>query len=396
LESYSPSFPRIKRPVRLRFQLVTFAVARTVTNTGHRMIYPFLPVFAKGLGVDLEAIALAVTARSALGLASPAFGSLAGSRGRRVAMLAGLLAFVGGMTLVTVWPTYPALFLALLLASAGKLIYDPAMQAYIGDRVHYTQRGLAIAITEFSWSAAFLLGAPVIGWLIARSGAWQAPFPLLAVGGLLSAAVLWWAVPSDAVQLGSRLSLAQGLRTVLVCTPAVAALAVSLLISASNETVGIVYGAWIEDAFGLKVTALGAASAVIGIAELAGEGSVAGFVDRLGKRRAVVLGIALNALACLLLPVLGVGVGGALVGLFLFYITFEFAVVSAIPLMTELLPGARATLMAWNVAAFAGGRMLGSLIGPQLFTLGLLANGATAAVFDVIALAALLLFVRQD
>jgi predicted MFS family arabinose efflux permease len=382
--------------VRLRFRLVIFAVARTVTNTGHRMIYPFLPVFAKGLGVDLEAIALAVTARSALGLASPAFGLLAGGRGRRVAMLAGLLAFVGGMILVTVWPTYPALFAALLLASAGKLIYDPAMQAYIGDRVHYTQRGLAIAITEFSWSAAFLLGAPVIGWLIARSGAWQTPFPLLAVGGLLSAAVLWWAVPSDAVQWGSRLSLAQGLRAVLACTPALAALAVSLLVSAANETVGIVYGVWMEGAFGLKVTALGAASAVIGIAELAGEGSVAGFVDRLGKRRAVVLGIALNALACLLLPALGVGVGGALVGLFLFYVTFEFAVVSAIPLMTELLPGARATLMAWNVTAFAGGRMLGSLIGPQLFNLGLLANGATAAVFDGFALAALLLFVRQD
>jgi len=151
-----------------------------------------------------------------------------------------------------------------------------------------------------------------------------------------------------------------------------------------------------EDAFGLKVTALGAASAVIGIAELAGEGSVAGFVDRLGKRRAVGLGIALNALACLLLPALGVSIGGALVGLFLFFVTFEFAVVSAIPLMTELLPGARATLMAWNVAAFAGGRMLGSLIGPQLFNLGLLANSATAAVFDVFALAALLLFVRQD
>jgi len=396
VETYSSSFPRIKRPVRLRFQLVTFAVARTVVNTGHRMIYPFLPVFAKGLGVDLEAVALAVTARSALGLASPAFGALADRRGRRVAMLAGLLAFVSGMILVTVWPTYPALFAALLLASVGKLVYDPAMQAYIGDRVHYTQRGLAIAITEFSWSAGFLVGAPLIGWLIARSGAWQAPFPLLAVGGLLGVVVLWWAVPSDTVQSGYGLSLARGLRTVLVCTPALAALAVSFLISASNETVGIVYGAWMEDAFGLKVAALGAASAVIGIAELAGEGSVAGFVDRLGKRRSVALGMALNAVACLLLPVLGVGVVGALVGLFLFYITFEFAVVSAIPLMTELLPNARATLMSWNVAAFAGGRMLGSLIGPQLLDLGLLANGTVAAVFDVIALAALLLFVRQD
>jgi predicted MFS family arabinose efflux permease len=384
------------RSVRLRSQLAAITGARLVINTGHRMIYPFLPTFARGLGVSLDTVALAVTARSALGLIGPLFGMGVDRLGRKAAMIAGVLLVAGGMALVFAWPTYPALVIALLLASAGKLIYDPAMQAYIGDRVQYAQRGLAIAVTELGWSGAFLLGMPVIGWLIARSDRWQAPFPLLAGLGVAAAVILWRIVPHDGVLPVERPSLAQGIRLALTHPSVWAALLISLLISASNEVIGIVYGAWLEDSFGLKVTALGASAIVIGIAELAGEGGVAGFVDRLGKRRAVTLGISANALACLMLPALGVGVEGALIGLFLVYLTFEFAVVSAIPLMTELVPSARVTVMAGNLTAFSAGRMLGTLIGPPLFDLGLGANGVTAAIFDLVALAVLLVFVQQE
>jgi predicted MFS family arabinose efflux permease len=385
------------QPVRLRFQIVAFSVARTVINTGHRMVYPFLPTFARGVGVDLEAVALAVTARSALGLISPVFGSLADRRGRKTATITGMLIFAGGMALVTIWPTYPALFVTLALGGVGKLVYDPSMQAYIGDRVDYARRGLAIGITELSWSTAFLLGVPILGWLIDRSGYWQAPFPVLAGFSLVMAAMLWVVIPSDTPPASTaHPALTQGIRVVLRYSPALAGLGIALLISASNEVVSIIYGAWMEDAFGLQVAALGAASAVIGIAELTSEGTVAAYVDRLGKRRAVAVGIGANALACLLLPALSFGVMGALVALFLFFLTFEFAVVSLVPLMTELAPEARATLMAGNVAAFSGGRMVGALLGPPLFNVGLLANSATAAILNGIALVVLLIFLKHD
>jgi len=380
----------------LRIQIIGLAVARLVLNTGHRMVYPFLPTFARGLGVDLEAIALVVTARSGLGLISPVFGAFADARGRKNAMLAALLLFAASMALVSLWPTYPALFVALLLASSAKLLYDPSMQAYIGDRVQYTRRGLAIAITELSWSGAFLLGIPLLGWLIARADTWRAPFVPLALAGLGASILVWRLLPADEPLAVRRPSLAQGARTVLAHPTALAGLGLSMLMNLSNETIGIVYGAWMEDAFGLQVAALGAASAVIGLAELGGEGLVAGVVDRVGKRRAVAAGLALNAGACLLLPALAFRVEGALVGLFVFYITFEFAVVSLIPIMTELLPGARATLMAGNVAFFALGRMLGALIGPPLFAYGLLANGIVAAAGNLLALALLVGFVKQE
>lgn len=395
ISDHSLSIPPA-RHVRLRVQLAVFSTARLALNTGNRMVYPFLPTMARGLGVDLDALALAVTARSSLGLFSPTFGSLADRYGRKSIMLAGILCFAVAMSAVTLWPTYPVLFGALLLANLSKLLYDPSMQAYIGDRVQYSQRGLAIAITELSWSGAFLLMMPVLGWLIARTDRWYSPFPLLAVTSFLAVGLLWRTMPSDAVQVQKRPSLVEGLRIVLAYSPALAALAMGFMLTLGNETIGIVYGAWLEDAFKLKVTALGASAIVIGIAELAGEGTVAGFVDRIGKRRAVAAGLALNSAACILLPAFGFDVEGAMVGLFLFYLTFEFTLVSSIPLMTELIPSARATLLAANVTAYAGGRMLGSFIGPHLYDLGLLANGIAAAIFELIALAVLILFIRQE
>ena len=92
------------------------------------------------------------------------------------------------------------------------------------------------------------------------------------------------------------------------------ALAISMLLVMANENVFIVYGAWMEDQFGLAVSALGVASIVISLAELVAESSSAGLVDRLGKRRAVLGGLLLNVLAYLLLPRIAGTLAGALAG----------------------------------------------------------------------------------
>lgn len=390
------SLPPETRPISLRAQLVMFTAVRLAINTGHRMIYPFLPFFADGLNISLSTAAHAVAARSSLGLISPLFGILADRRGRKAAMLLGLLLFTGGMLLVSCWPTYPALFAALLAASACKLLFDPAMMAYIGDRVPYARRGAAIALTELSWSGAFLFVIPVLGWLIARADVWYAPFPLLAGAGGTALLALWRIMPSDRDHAAARPSFARSVRGIFAHPAALAALGMGFLLMFGNELIGVIYGAWLEESFGLQVTALGASAIVIGIAEMTSESGVAAFVDRVGKRRAVAAGLVGNALANLLLPLLGTSTAGALVALFFVYLTFEFAVVSALPLMTELVPDARATLLAGSVTLYSAGRTLGALIGPWLFDFGLPASALAAALCDVAALALVLLFVHHE
>ena len=136
--------------------------------------------------------------------------------------------------------------------------------------------------------------------------------------------------------------------------------------------------------------ALAGASAVIGVAELGGEGLVALITDRIGKPLAVFLGLSVNILACLLLPWIGRTETGALAGLFLFYISFEYVVVSQIPMMTEAVPGARATVMALNLVGFGIGRSLGAFLSTLIYNgLGFLIVTLTAVLFNILAILAL-------
>ncbi len=112
---------------------------------------------------------------------------------------------------------------------------------------------------------------------------------------------------------------------------------------------------------------------------------MAGFVDRLGKPRAIGLGLAVNSLAALLLPFVGQTKFGALAGLFFFYLSFEFTIVSAIPLMTEILPNARTTMMAFNVVALSMGRAIGAFLAPRLYGAGFFAVAAGAVLFNLVA-----------
>ena len=376
--------------MRLRFQLLIFMFLRIILNTMHRMVYPFLAVFARGLGVDLTTLSFVVTARSFFGMFAPVFGSIADHRGRRFGMLSGIFLFTAGMGLVAILPSFLTFSIALLLAILGKYLFDPAMQAYFGDRIPYERRGTALAITEGAWSLAFIAGIPLIGYLIAAYG-WNAPFPLLAGLGLGMFVVIWRMIPRiDHASRQPIIASIKNVRAVLTNIPALAGISIALWASAANELVNLIFGVWLEDSFGLKIAALAGASAVIGLSELSGEGLVALTTDRLGKPRALVLGLTGNILAALLLPIVGRTEIGALVGLFLFYITFEYVLVSHIPLMTEILPSARATLLSFNVTGHSLGRMIGALLATFVYQkFGFLPVTLMAILFNMFALLAL-------
>ncbi len=408
-----PSEPgRSRLPLRLRYQLAALTFCRMVLSTAHRMVYPFLPTFARGLGVPLESLTLLVTARFLVVFGSPLLAGFSDRRGRRAAMLVGMLLFTAAMALVAFSPTYPALFAGLLLALFAKVLFDPSTQAFVGERVPYPRRGLAIALSELSWSSVYLIAIPILGWLIARYG-WNAPFPLLAVLGGGSALLVFLTISapgpslardksgvrpavstSAAHRIGQPRRLAF-LRALRAQPSALAMLAIAFSVSMANESIIIVYGIWMETAFGLQVAALAAATAVIGFSELTGEGLVALLSDRLGKRTALLGGLALNAAACLALPLLAWDLAPALVGLFLYYITFEYTVVAFIPLLTEQMPEARATFLAANASIHAGGRALGALLGPWLFERGFFWNGLAGVVLNLVGLALLWALVQE-
>jgi predicted MFS family arabinose efflux permease len=255
-------------------------------------------------------------------------------------MLAGTLLFVLGAALPIIWTSYTAFVLTLVSTTIGYLIFIPSMQAYLGDQVSYKRRGLAIAVTEMGWSLSFIIGVPIVGVLIERLG-WRSPFPLLVALGLIAFIVFTRILPAGEKSPNIRPSVMTNLTKVFTYPLALAGLASGMLFSTANETINLIFGVWLEENFSLKITALGMVALAIGMAEFAGEGFVGILTDRLGKIRSINIGLVLNCLALLILLTMSRWLGGALIGLFIFYLTFEFTLVSAIPLMSEVLPPAR-------------------------------------------------------
>jgi predicted MFS family arabinose efflux permease len=158
----------------------------------------------------------------------------------------------------------------------------------------------------------------------------------------------------------------------------------------ANDSLFVVYGAWLEKDYQLPHAALGSATIVIGAAELLAEALIAFFADRIGLVRSAVGGVALTTVAFLLLPAVSRTLPLALGALFFAFLAFEFTVVTAMGLFTEVLPDARGTMMGMLAATSGTGRMLGALTGGYVWLWGgLAATGAVAAVLSLCALGSL-------
>jgi predicted MFS family arabinose efflux permease len=158
--------------------------------------------------------------------------------------------------------------------------------------------------------------------------------------------------------------------------PALGALAYVFFVSAANDNLFVVYGAWLEKSFGLGIVALGLGPSLIGVAELVGEGLTAAVSDRIGLKRALVAGLGLSVMGYLALPFLERSLAVSLGGLAVLFLIFEFTMVTSITLCTEILPGFRATMMSGFFATAGIGRVVGALMGGAVWQAGgILATG---------------------
>jgi predicted MFS family arabinose efflux permease len=347
--------------------------ARFLSNLGFRLVFPFLPTIARGLDTSLGTVGLALSVREVTGLAGLPLGA-ATDRGRHRRMMAGaILVFAGGCLLAAASPGVVVFAIAMAATGIGKVAFDAAMGAWIGEHVPFGQRGRITGITELSWAGAFLIGVPIVAVLI-EWGGWRTPFLVLAGANALVAVALWRRLEPDHPLAGERRPLLSRL------APGVGPLVVAVAaIVLGHQLVLVTFGAWFEDAFGLDVGGLGVLAIVLGVAELIGTVLTVAFTDRIGKARSVALGGLLMVPAAAafgvadtrLLAVVAVGV--ALLG-------FEYSFISALPYATEIDPEARGATLGLLLAAVTCTRAVGSVVGTQVYDgPGIGAVGAIAA-----------------
>lgn len=357
---------------RFAWKVCVATLCRLSLNTARRFAYPFAPALGRGMSVPLTAVTSIIAVNQSTAILGMFFGPLADRLGYRLMMLSGLGMLVLGMFAGGFLPFYGVVLTALFLAGLGKSVFDPAIQAYIGQRVPFHRRGLFIGLIEFSWAGSTLVGIPLVGLLIEYMG-WRAPFFAMGGVGFIGMVALKILLPKDGKKI-IRHQSASGLWSAWarLCQDkaALGAVGFAFFVSAANDNLFVVYGAWLEKSFSLSIVVLGLGTSVIGIAELSGEGLTAAISDRLGLKRSVASGMSLCIISYITLPLLGQTLSLSLGGLFLIFLTYEFTIVSALSLCTELLPGLRATMMSGFLAAAGVGRGIGALMGGPVWLIG--------------------------
>jgi predicted MFS family arabinose efflux permease len=391
--------PAPPKPIRLAPALVALTLARLVINGARRFPYAILTPLAASLSVPRAVLEQTLSAEWAAGALSPLVAGPAAERlGRKRTMLAALGLFTAVTGAAAVAPLAALALFALVALGFTKMLFDPAMQAYVGDRTPYQRRALAIGVTELSWSGALFTFGALAVFLVVQAGA-GAIFAVLAAGGALAFGLIWVLVPEDrAGQPGTKNENRAPLnfRLLLAGRTALAILAISALMSVAAENMMVMYEAWLRQSFVLPTETFAGLTWMIGGAEIAGEILVIVVADRFGKRRLALLALVAAGLAYGALPLAGGSFFTALGGLLTMFFAFEVSIVVFIPLVTEALPAARGTMMSVNVAASALGRALGALTGGLLFRLGGYGlNGVAALALNLIAAALIWRCVRE-
>ena len=392
--STPPDADRPQEPAaRLILNIGVAGLCRFILNTSRRFVYPFAPVLSRGLGVPLTAITSLIALNWATGILAIFIGPVTDRLGYRLMMIAGMILLAVGLLVSGFFPLYAVVLVALFLAALGKAVFDPAVQTYISEQVPYRRRGLAIGFLEYSWAGSALLGIPALALVIDKFG-WRSPFFFMGLLALLGIAALVVLIPrANKNHAGpkSKIDLKAAWQGVLREKTARGALAFVFLVSAANDNLFVVYGAWMEKSFGLSIVALGLGTSTIGLAELLGETMTATLADRIGLKRSVMTGLAICIIFYAILPFVGQTISMAFVSLFLIFVAFEFMIVASVSMATELLPEARATMMATYLGAAGLGRVAGALIGGPVWLIGgILATSMVSALISALALGTLI------
>ncbi|MBI4934744.1 MAG: MFS transporter [Actinobacteria bacterium] len=350
-------------PAEVRDHITLLTGARTCANACFRFAPPFLATIAAGQGTSLDRIGVALAVSELSGLASPLTARVADRFHRRTAMTAGLVGVGLGATLAGLSGHLVVFTVALVVLAQSKVMFDLGLASWVSDRVPFERRGRVIGLTETSWALGLLLGVTTMG-LITATTSWRIGYAAGAVAVVAMAGLVVRAIPDDGVGQGHADRPRSHAR--IVPRGWVVAAAVFCLMAAS-QFLFVTFGSWLQDHAGLTDTGVSIVVFGLGFGELLSSLSAARYSDRWGKERAAAIGAGIMIPAAL---GLALAHGHTWIGLPLLVVAiaaFEFGIVSAIPLSSEIVPGAPARGMALTLAVGTLGRAVASIPATRLY-----------------------------
>lgn len=355
-DSFSPS---------VRNHVVRLTVARTAANASYRFAPPFLATIARGFDVSISQMGIALTVSELTGLASPLIGQRVDGMTRRQAMRVALVGVGLGAIVAGAAPNLVVFTLGIIVLGGAKVAYDVALGAWIADHVPWNRRSAVVGFTETSWALGMLVGVSSLG-LITAVFDWRFAY-LVGAGAVL---LLAWHVsnklPVDDDVSHHHDEPASGEHGVLQ-PGSWFAIASCFTLMGAIQCIFVTFGPFLEDTFGFSEAGLAAMGFSLGIVELGASTSSARFTDVWGKQRSVARGAALMVPAALVIASFGDRLVPAILGLAVVILGFEFAIVSLLPIGTQLVPGRRGRGMGLLLGAGTLGRAAVSLAATRLY-----------------------------
>lgn len=377
-------------------QIGILLFGRLLLNTAFRILYPLLGFLATGLQVEITTASLLLSVQVAATLLSPAGGSLADTYGERFTMLLGLGSFCLGAAFCAIANAFPVFLLGYLLIGLSNALYQPSMQSYASARTPYQRRGKILGLLETSWALAALVGISALSALIQLTGTWHVAFGALFGAGVLG--LLGTFVMLPPVQRTHTATQREKLKRyeLLLQRNVVTMLLSVFCLLMATELIFVVYSSWLEQDFQATVEQTTQVFAMLGFVELVGSLGSMVLVDRLGKRRTVLIAFGMVALFQGLLPFSAGNWVLFIVLFYLFVLWFEFAIVSLFPLVSGILPQARGLMISLCVATIGMGRLVSTQIGLPIWERwGFMAIGTLAAALTIVGVLICLVFVRE-
>lgn len=349
--------------------------ARILTDTGFQILFPFIDIWARSLGVTTVQMGRLVGFRNLTGLTSPLWGALADIYGYRVFLRAEMLLVAVGQLLFVYGEYYPLKVAGLLLNGMATFALIPTMQAYVSTRLPYEIRGRGMGILGYAWSLAGIVGVFSVGWLIEKIN-WQFPYLLLSIG-LLIVSYLFRSLPGRTPESRKRqpaiaVSWISAFRQWLDdagigSVSARTTIAMATLISYGLMNVVFVFGNWLTTEYDASTPELGTAAMAMGFADLVGSILVTLFTDRIGKKQSVMGGSLASCIVLLFLPSLNYSLVASVAGLMLSRLVIEFALISFFAFSSEQAPRSRGSMLSLTAAFSFGGGSLAGFSGPLLY-----------------------------
>jgi predicted MFS family arabinose efflux permease len=334
-------------------------VALFAIGIDNYIVAAILPEIAHDLAVTIGVVGLLASAYALPNaFLAPVFGPLSDRFGRKVVMLAGMGLFIAAVAVSAVAPGFEVLLVARVVNGLGAAIVLPAAFAYVSDQTPAAQRGRAISTLFTAYPASTLLGLP-LGGLAAAAAGWRASFGLVLVMAVV-ALVLLARLPADRARGGAAIGYTARLREVAGSRRVLGALSVTAVWFTAALGMFAYVGEFYHRSFGFGSGEIGLVFVVIGLVGVASTRLGGRFIDALGAKRSVLMGIACYGTAVFLLPFTAVALPVALANFVLWVFGVWFGLPAQQTIVSDLLPESRGTTLAFNSSAM----YLGGVVGP--------------------------------